>query len=61
MKLKEKQLFIILMSLYPVGYRINSKNATRFRIWATQQLRELIIKGFVLDDELLKKWFKIWN
>ena len=37
-----------------VGYRVNSKNATRFRIWATQQLKELIIKGFVLDDELLK-------
>ena len=33
---------------------MNSKNATRFRIWATQQLKELIIKRFVLDDELLK-------
>lgn len=37
-----------------VGYRVKSGIATRFRIWATQQLRELIIKGFVLDDERLK-------
>lgn len=37
-----------------VGYRVKSHIATRFRIWATQQIRELIIKGFVLDDERLK-------
>ncbi|RZB35538.1 MAG: hypothetical protein SRB2_03068 [Desulfobacteraceae bacterium Eth-SRB2] len=37
-----------------VGYRVKSHVATRFRIWATQQLREYIIKGFVLDDERLK-------
>lgn len=37
-----------------VGYRIKSRVATRFRIWATQQLREFIVKGFVLDDERLK-------
>lgn len=37
-----------------VGYRIKSHVATRFRIWATQQLREFIVKGFVLDDERLK-------
>ena len=37
-----------------VGYRVKSGIATRFRIWATQQLRELIIKGFVMDDERLK-------
>ena len=37
-----------------VGYRIKSHVATRFRIWATQQLREFILKGFVLDDERLK-------
>src|SRR5699024_9582668 len=34
-----------------VGYRVKSGIATRFRIWATHQLRELIVKGFVLDDE----------
>jgi hypothetical protein len=37
-----------------VGYRVKSVVATRFRIWATQKLREFIIKGFVLDDERLK-------
>jgi len=37
-----------------VGYRIKSKIATSFRIWATKQLRELIVKGFVMDDERLK-------
>ena len=46
--------FYNLDAIISVGYRVNSKNATHFRIWATQQLRELIIKGFVLDDELLK-------
>ena len=37
-----------------VGYRIKSNIATRFRQWATQRLREYIVKGFVLDDERLK-------
>ena len=37
-----------------VGYRIKSHIATRFRQWATQNLREYIVKGFVLDDERLK-------
>ncbi|MGI8668966.1 MAG: virulence RhuM family protein [Aridibacter sp.] len=37
-----------------VGYRVKSQQGTQFRIWATKQLRELIIKGFVLDDERLK-------
>lgn len=37
-----------------VGYRVKSHVATRFRIWATQQLREFIVKGFLLDDERLK-------
>ena len=51
---KYKTNFYNLDVIISVGYRVNSKNATRFRIWATQQLKELIIKGFVLDDELLK-------
>ena len=38
-----------------VGYRVNSFQATQFRIWATKVLREFIIKGFVLDDERLKE------
>ena len=37
-----------------VGYRVKSAVATRFRIWATQKLREYIVKGFLLDDERLK-------
>ncbi|WP_295608398.1 RhuM family protein, partial [uncultured Lamprocystis sp.] len=37
-----------------VGYRVKSHVATRFRIWATQRLKEYIIKGFVLDDERLR-------
>ena len=38
-----------------LGYRVNSKRATQFRIWATQRLREYIVKGFALDDERLKQ------
>lgn len=38
-----------------VGYRVNSLRGTQFRIWATQRLREYIIKGFTLDDERLKR------
>lgn len=37
-----------------VGYRVKSLRGTQFRIWATQHLREFIVKGFVLDDERLK-------
>jgi hypothetical protein len=38
-----------------VGYRVKSHRGTQFRIWATQRLKEYIIKGFTLDDERLKK------
>ena len=38
-----------------VGYRVKSQRGTQFRIWATQRLREYIIKGFALDDERLKQ------
>ncbi len=38
-----------------VGYRVNSLRGTQFRIWATQRLREYIVKGFALDDERLKR------
>lgn len=47
--------FYNLDAIIAVGYRVNSKQATQFRIWATQTLREFIIKGFVLDDERLKQ------
>jgi hypothetical protein len=43
-----------LDAIISVGYRVNSSQATQFRIWATQTLREFTIKGFVLDDERLK-------
>jgi len=43
-----------LDAIISVGYRVNSNDATRFRIWATATLKEFIIKGFVLDDERLK-------
>ena len=47
--------FYNLDAIIAVGYRVNSINATQFRIWATKTLREYIIKGFVLDDERLKQ------
>ncbi len=43
-----------LDAIISVGYRVNSQQATKFRIWATQTLKEYIIKGFVMDDERLK-------
>ena len=46
--------FYNLDAIIAVGYRVNSKMATQFRIWATQILREYIIKGFAMDDERLK-------
>ncbi len=47
--------FYNLDAIIAVGYRVNSHQATQFRIWATQTLREFIIKGFVLDDDRLKQ------
>lgn len=47
--------FYNLDAVIAVGYRVNSVQATRFRIWATKTLKEYIIKGFVLDDERLKQ------
>ena len=44
-----------LDAIISVGYRVNSVRATQFRQWATQVLREYIVKGFALDDERLKK------
>ena len=46
--------FYNLDAIISVGYRVNSAKATQFRIWATQKLKEFIIKGFVLDDNRLK-------
>ncbi len=46
--------FYNLDAIISVGYRVNSRTATQFRIWATERLKEYIIKGFIMDDERLK-------
>jgi len=52
---KYKTKYYNLDAIIAVGYRVNSYQATQFRIWATKTLKEFIIKGFVLDDERLKQ------
>ena len=52
---KTETKYYNLDAIISVGYRVNSTKATQFRIWATQTLREYIIKGFVLDDNRLKQ------
>ena len=47
--------FYNLDAIIAVGYRVNSREATQFRIWATQVLREYLTKGFVMDDDRLKQ------
>jgi hypothetical protein len=47
--------FYNLDAIIAVGYRVNSSQATQFRIWATKTLKEFIVKGFVLDDQRLKQ------
>lgn len=54
-KVKRKIEHYNLDMVISLGYRIKSNIATQFRIWATKQLKEYIIKGFVLDDEQLKE------
>ena len=56
-----KVKFYNLDAIIAVGYRVNSMQATQFRIWATRVLREYIIKGFVLDDERLKQGRKVFG
>jgi hypothetical protein len=54
-RVERTQRFYNLDAIISVGYRIKSHVATRFRQWATQRLREYLIKGFTLDDERLKQ------
>lgn len=54
-KIKRQVDFYNLDAIISVGYRVNSRRATQFRIWATQILKEYMIKGFALDDERLKQ------
>ena len=53
-KVKREPEFYKLDAIIAVGYRVNSKKATRFRQWATKTLKEYITKGFVLNDDMLK-------
>lgn len=53
--------FYNLDAIISVGYRVNSQQATQFRIWATKTLKEFIIKGFVLDDDRLKQGKKLFG
>jgi hypothetical protein len=53
--------FYNLDAIISVGYRVNSTQATHFRIWATERLKEYIIKGFTMDDERLKNPNRIFG
>lgn len=53
--------FYNLDAILSVGYRVNSAQATQFRIWATERLKEYIIKGFTMDDERLKNPYNIFG
>lgn len=59
--IKRNVEFYNLDAIISVGYRINSAKATKFRIWATNVLKEFIKKGFVLDDERLKQGQNIFD
>ncbi len=52
---KRNQKFYNLDAIISVGYRVNSRKATQFRIWATSVLKEYMLKGFAMDDERLKQ------
>jgi len=54
-RVRRKLEYYNLDAIIAVGYRVNSYQATQFRIWATRVLREFMIKGFALDDERLKQ------
>lgn len=54
-KVERKQKFYNPDAVISVGYRIKSQIASKFRIWATERLKEYIIKGFTMDDERLKQ------
>jgi hypothetical protein len=60
-KVKRKVEYYNLDTIISVGYRVNSSKATHFRIWATQVLKEYVIKGFAMDDERLKDTRQIFG
>ena len=57
----QKTRFYNLDAIIAVGYRVNSYQATQFRIWATRTLKEFLIKGFVMDDERLKQGGQVFG
>jgi len=54
-RVQRSRKFYNLDAIISVGYRVKSQVATRFRIWATQRLKEYIVKGFTMDDDRLKE------
>src|SRR6056297_892536 len=60
-KINRKLEYYNLDAIIAVGYRVNSKRATQFCIWATQILKNYIIKGFAIDDERLKQGEKVFG
>ncbi len=56
-----KTKFYNLDAIIAVWYRVNSHHATQFRIWATNILKEYILKGFIMDDDKLKNWKYFWK
>ena len=58
---KYKTKFYNLDAILSVGYRVSSKQATQFRMWATERLKEYIIKGFTMNDEKLKDPYNIFG
>ena len=66
-KVERKQKFYNIDAIISVGYRIKSSIATKFRMWATERLKEYIVKGFTIDDERLKQmggggyWYELLN
>ncbi len=60
-EVKREVTFYNLDAIIAVWYRVNSYKATKFRIWATDVLKEYVIKWFVMDDERLKNWSHFWK
>jgi len=60
-QVKRELSFYNLDMIIAVGYRVNSIQATQFRIWATKSLKEYLIKGFLLDDERLKQGKQVFG
>ena len=60
-EVKRQLEYYNLDAIIAVGYRVNSYQATQFRIWATNHLKEFIKKGFLLDDERLKQGNQVFG